>query len=529
MYFAAGKVYLANNEGSGVYRVDHASISLTDLTVQVVYVSPSVSTSAQDGMNCLAYGDPFPEIPDCPPPPYPEAAAVGTVNYGRCGEDYGGLLCAESAGRFCNEANGYCGDTAAHRDAQTSTTYDSSRLPDLRGCCIAHGGYATEYAEQELAGYPADATACNPGSCTFQEAKTHCDSLSTFGTATEAAPTVFIAAVSAAMRSAHSSHPASICIDGDLTTDYCHSHPDDAIDPWLQIDLGTTHNVARLTLYNRHACCWDRIAHHQIWLSDSSTTPATKCFDGTAGNSVGPFVEECIGTGRYIRIVLPGASRLLNLAEVKVFGSTVASTNGCSGVTYDDYGRYTVRAGSTLVSGVYMKSWLKTDCATPTAAPTDAPTAAPTPSPTAPTEAPTAAPSHSGDTNAPTAAPTNSLLLHRQMRRQRPPQACLLLHRQMRRQQHLRACLLLHRQMSRQQHPQACLLLLRRPLPPTRLLLRPHLPRLLPPMHRLLHHRIRETLTRRQQRPQQRRQLRRRSVVSVRSTALALVDCPSRS
>jgi hypothetical protein len=39
----------------------------------------------------------------------------------------------------------------------------------------------------------------------------------------------------------------------------------------------------------------------------------------TAGNSAGPFKEECIGTGRYVRIVLPGSSRMLNLTEVKVF------------------------------------------------------------------------------------------------------------------------------------------------------------------------------------------------------------------
>jgi hypothetical protein len=88
---------------------------------------------------------------------------------------------------------------------------------------------------------------------------------------------------------------------------------------WLQIDLGATHTIAQVTIYNRQDCCQYRLAHHQIWLSDSSTTPATKCFDGTAGNSAGPFKEECIGTGRYVRIVLPGNSRMLNLAEVKVF------------------------------------------------------------------------------------------------------------------------------------------------------------------------------------------------------------------
>jgi hypothetical protein len=130
MYYATGEVYLASNSGDGVYRVNQASISTTNQTVKVVYVSPSGQTSSNDGMNCLTYGDPFPKIPECPPPPHPTAAGLGTVNYGRCGEDYGDLLCAESAGRYCNEATGSCGDTAAFRDAQESTTYDSSRLQD---------------------------------------------------------------------------------------------------------------------------------------------------------------------------------------------------------------------------------------------------------------------------------------------------------------------------------------------------------------------------------------------------------------
>jgi hypothetical protein len=120
--FATDEVYLANNNGVGVYRVNQASISTADLTVKVVYVSPSAQASSNDGMNCRAHGNPFPEIPECPPPPYPEAASVGTVNYGRCGELYGGLLCAESAGRYCNETGGNCGDTAAFRGAQVGTT-----------------------------------------------------------------------------------------------------------------------------------------------------------------------------------------------------------------------------------------------------------------------------------------------------------------------------------------------------------------------------------------------------------------------
>jgi hypothetical protein len=127
------------------------------------------------------------------------------------------------------------------------------------------------------------------------------------------------------MSSVYSSgYVASKCIDGVTTSGMCHTSVGTGTgekNPWLQIDLGATQTVAQVTIYNRQDCsfCLDRLAHHQIWLSDSSTTPATKCFDGTAGNSAGPFKEECIATGRYVRIVLPGNSRILNLAEVKVF------------------------------------------------------------------------------------------------------------------------------------------------------------------------------------------------------------------
>jgi hypothetical protein len=44
MYFATGEVYLANNNGNGVYRIDTASISTADLTVKVKYMGPSART-----------------------------------------------------------------------------------------------------------------------------------------------------------------------------------------------------------------------------------------------------------------------------------------------------------------------------------------------------------------------------------------------------------------------------------------------------------------------------------------------------
>ena len=65
------------------------------------------------------------------------AAAVGSANAvddvavgdvvptpGRCGPLFHYNSCEH--GKYCNEANGFCGATAAHRDAQDSSTYDAN-------------------------------------------------------------------------------------------------------------------------------------------------------------------------------------------------------------------------------------------------------------------------------------------------------------------------------------------------------------------------------------------------------------------
>ena len=43
---------------------------------------------------------------------------------GRCGPHFQYNSCTH--GKYCNEGNGYCGPTAAHRDAQDSSTYDAN-------------------------------------------------------------------------------------------------------------------------------------------------------------------------------------------------------------------------------------------------------------------------------------------------------------------------------------------------------------------------------------------------------------------
>lgn len=50
----------------------------------------------------------------------------------RCGPLYEGAACPTAMYPYCNEENGWCGITDAHRDAQSSTAYDFCIAPEAR-------------------------------------------------------------------------------------------------------------------------------------------------------------------------------------------------------------------------------------------------------------------------------------------------------------------------------------------------------------------------------------------------------------
>merc|ERR1712161_19956 len=51
----------------------------------------------------------------------------------RCGPKFGGAFC--TTGKYCNESNGWCGDSAAHKRASWSKKYDKS---DYEKCIGAY-------------------------------------------------------------------------------------------------------------------------------------------------------------------------------------------------------------------------------------------------------------------------------------------------------------------------------------------------------------------------------------------------------
>jgi len=120
------------------------------------------------GTDCLCVGEPGTKAMchslspgvrgDCP-------YALGTNV--QCGPDHG--MCPHHK-PYCNEANGWCGDTSAHRDAQESTTYDYCQTDADR--CGAYQRMGPGFIHYSC---PSDLPICN-------EATTYCLSLNTGGT-----------------------------------------------------------------------------------------------------------------------------------------------------------------------------------------------------------------------------------------------------------------------------------------------------------------------------------------------------------
>jgi len=75
---------------------------------------------------------------------------------GKCGPLYNHKTCSthfDSNALYCNEGSGECGNTAAHRDAQTSTKYDDSQLV---GACRPLTECATMTPDPSKDGYYSD-------------------------------------------------------------------------------------------------------------------------------------------------------------------------------------------------------------------------------------------------------------------------------------------------------------------------------------------------------------------------------------
>ena len=174
---------------------------------------------------------------------------------------------------------------------------------------------------------------------------------------------------------------AEKCIDHDHDTQQhcvqgsslCHTAKEES--PWLEVDLGAILPVGSVVIWNRLDCCRERLGYFELYLSADppfaeavaapqedfidvcrrchmdktgdelhhhhcevecmrpppsppsppppvSPPPRTKelCATGFADTASVQLVCSCVGVGKYVTLVLPGAERTLHVQEIRIYG-----------------------------------------------------------------------------------------------------------------------------------------------------------------------------------------------------------------
>lgn len=131
--------------------------------------------------------------------------------------------------------------------------------------------------------------------------------------------------------------PVSNCFDDIKTgSNFCHNSGP-TYDAWLRIDMVSAQHVSSFRFQNREDCCQSRLGSYEIWVgdasawfgatssSDSDAVPNQRCLAATAGSSDAVIEGSCDATGRYFFLALRGSNRIINLAEIEIFGLPVTS------------------------------------------------------------------------------------------------------------------------------------------------------------------------------------------------------------
>ncbi|XP_035693791.1 fucolectin-1-like [Branchiostoma floridae] len=120
--------------------------------------------------------------------------------------------------------------------------------------------------------------------------------------------------------------PAGLAVDGNLNTDFsagsCSLTSTEDNPSWW-VDLGQTHIIDRVDIYNRQDNYWDRINHFNIHIGDSPVVSENhKCGMDWQFQPNQPSISvSCYGMrGRYVGVRLPGPRRTLTLCEVQMSG-----------------------------------------------------------------------------------------------------------------------------------------------------------------------------------------------------------------
>ena len=120
-----------------------------------------------------------------------------------------------------------------------------------------------------------------------------------------------------------SSGASSRAVDANTNTNYpggsC-THTATHTNPWWRVDLTRTRSVMSVKIWNRADCCSDRLRGFEVWIGDDASSYSANLRCSTGGTAQEEQHVDCIGTGRYLFVALPGNAKTLTLCEVEVYG-----------------------------------------------------------------------------------------------------------------------------------------------------------------------------------------------------------------
>lgn len=123
------------------------------------------------------------------------------------------------------------------------------------------------------------------------------------------------------------SYPASYGNDGNNNT---FLHTDSEVNPWFQIDLGSSIALTSLNLINRVGCCGYRLHEFKIFVSNTpitnySTPGHVYYYNGAPLANGANIVIPVNVTGRYIKLYVQNfqSGDFLNIAELGAYAGTV--------------------------------------------------------------------------------------------------------------------------------------------------------------------------------------------------------------
>src|SRR5262249_51077673 len=112
--------------------------------------------------------------------------------------------------------------------------------------------------------------------------------------------------------------PASKAVDGNtdgVWADGSVTHTNFDAQAWWQVDLGSTHAVQRVDVWNRTDCCGARLSNFNVLLLDSTQTVVASAY--IAGQAAAPSSLSLHDALPILKVQLVGTN-YLSLAEVQV-------------------------------------------------------------------------------------------------------------------------------------------------------------------------------------------------------------------